>query len=88
MPQSEPLSFEQFRSMLAELLDLKAEQLAPEAYFVGDLGVDSIRMVEVFLSLRDMGLEVSPEIAWRIQTVGDAYRYYSERSTLSEDGKT
>jgi acyl carrier protein len=88
MPQSEPLSFEQFRSMLAELLDLKAEQLTPEAYFVGDLGVDSIRMVEVFLSLRDMGLEVSPEIAWRIQTVGDAYRYYSERSTLSEDGKT
>ena len=85
MPQSEPLSFEQFRGMLAELLDLPAEQLVPEAYFVGDLGVDSIRMVEVFLSLREMGLEVSPETAWQIQTVGDAYGYYSGQSTLGGD---
>ena len=88
MSESEALSFEQFRSMLAELLDLEAEQLVPEAYFVGDLGVDSIRMVEVFLSLRELGLEVSPETAWRVQTVGDAYRYYSEGSTMSQDAKT
>ena len=88
MLESEPLSFEQFRSMLAELLDLGVEQLAPEAYFVGDLGVDSIRMVEVFLGLRELGLEVSPETAWRIQTVGDAYHQYSERGTMSQDTKT
>ena len=88
MPKSEPLSFEQFRCMLAELLSLPMERLVPEAYFVGDLGVDSIRMVEVFLSLREMGLDVSPETAWRIQTVGDAYGYYSGRSTLNEDPKT
>lgn len=79
--QIEALSFEQFQAMLAELLSLDVEQLAPEAYFIADLGVDSIRMVEVFLRLQQMGLEVSPEVGWQIQTVGDAYRYYSEQVT-------
>ena len=75
------MSFQQFQAMLAELLSLDVEHLAPEAYFIADLGVDSIRMVEVFLRLQQMGLEVSPEVGWQIQTVGDAYRYYSEQVT-------
>ena len=79
--QIEALSFEQFQAMLAELLSLDVEQLAPEAYFITDLGVDSIRMVEVLLRLQAMGLEVSPEVGWQIQTVGDAYRYYREQVT-------
>lgn len=79
--QIEALSFEQFQAMLAELLNLDVEQLAPEAYFIADLGVDSIRMVEVFLRLQAMGLEVSPEVGWQIQTVGDAYHYYREQGT-------
>ena len=78
--QIEALSFEQFRATLAKLLSLDAEQLVPEAYFIADLGVDSIRMVEVFLQLQQMGLEVSPEVGWQIRTVGDAYRYYMEQA--------
>ena len=77
----EALSFGQFQAMLAELLSLDVEQLVPEAYFITDLGVDSIRMVEVLLRLQLMGLEVSPEIGWQIQTVGDAYHYYHQQST-------
>ena len=79
--QIEALSFQQFQAMLAELLSLDVEQLAPEAYFIADLGVDSIRMVEVLLRLQQMGLEVSPEVGWQIQTVGDAYHYYREQVT-------
>ena len=80
MSHPESLSFDEFRAMLAELLSLAPKQLTPEAYFIADLGVDSIRMVEVFLRLQKLGLEVSPEVGWRIQTVGDAYRYYCERA--------
>jgi len=78
-PHPESLSFQAFQAFLADLLHLDVEQVKPEAYFVTDLGVDSIRLVEVLLYLEERGLEVSPELAWRIQTVGDAYRLYQER---------
>jgi len=88
MPQPESVSFEEFRVILCELLSMEAERLTPEAYFVSDLGVDSIRMVEVFLRLREMGVDVSPEMAWGIGTVGDAYRVYTECTAHGEDGMT
>jgi acyl carrier protein len=79
MSQIEPLSFESFQAMLSELLTIDAGRLKPEAYFITDLGVDSIRMVEVLLRMEELGLELDPSLAWEIQTVGDAYRYYQEQ---------
>jgi acyl carrier protein len=76
MSQPMKLSFEAFQTMLAELLHLDAALFKPEAYFVTDLGVDSLRLVEILLRLEEMGLEISPDLAWQIQTVGDAYEYY------------
>lgn len=81
MTPLEPLSFEAFQAMLADLLEVNVEQVTPEAYFITDLGVDSIRMVEVLLRLEEMGLEMSPDLAWRIQTVDDAYRSYQQYAT-------
>jgi acyl carrier protein len=72
----EPLSFAAFQALLADILHMDAERLRPEAYFITDLGVDSLRMVEVLLRLEKMGVEVSPQAAWEIQTVEDAYGYY------------
>ena len=77
MPQPEPLSFEAFQIILAGLLNLDAAQLKPEAYFITDLGVDSLRMTEVLLRLEELGLELSPDLVWEIQTVGDAYEKYT-----------
>jgi acyl carrier protein len=81
MSQPEPLSFVAFQTILAELLNLDTAQIKPEAYFITDLGVDSLRMAEVLLRLEELGLELSPDLAWQIQTVGDAYRYYQEQVT-------
>lgn len=81
MTPLEPLSFEAFQAMLADLLEVNVEQVTPEAYFITDLGVDSIRMVEVLLRLEEMGLEMSPDLAWRIQTVDDAYRFSQQYAT-------
>ena len=76
----QPLSFEQFQALLAEVLHVDATQVKPEAYFVTDLGVDSVRLVEMMLRLETLGLELSPDLVWRIQTVGEAYRYYQEQA--------
>lgn len=75
-----PLSFEQFQALVAGVLDLEPAQVTPEAYFITDLGVDSIHLVEILLRLEKLGLPLTPDLAWRIQTVGDAYRYYQEQA--------
>jgi acyl carrier protein len=80
MPQLEPLSVEAFQALLADLLEVDVAQLTPEAYFVTDLGIDSLRMIQVLLRMEQMGLRLSLESVWRIQTVGDAYRYYQEQA--------
>ncbi len=78
MEQVKPLSFPAFQETLAELLQVDVAQVTPEAYFVTDLGVDSMRMMELLLQLEETGVEFSLETAWQIQTVDDAYRYYRD----------
>jgi len=73
------LTFEQFQALLADVLHVEQEHLKPEAYFITDLGVDSVRLVEVMLRLEKLGLELSPDLVWRIQTVGEAYQVYLEQ---------
>jgi acyl carrier protein len=79
MAQLAPLSFEEFQKLLAELLQIEIASLKPEAYWINDLGIDSIRIVQVLLRLQELGLPLALERAWEIQTVGDAYRYYQEQ---------
>jgi acyl carrier protein len=70
------LSFPEFRALLAEELMIDEEKIVPEASFIEDLLVDSIRMVEMILRLEEEGFRIPFEAAWQIETVGDAYRHY------------
>jgi len=76
MSKREPESFEEFRALLADLLKLDETQITPDAYFVTDLGVDSLRMFHLLFHLEDLGIAVPLSSAWQIQTVEDAYSYY------------
>jgi len=67
---------------MAEVLHVEVAQVKPEAYFVTDLGVDSVRLVEMMLRLEALGLELYPDLVWRFLTVGEAYRYYHEQAGL------
>ena len=84
LPGSPPLSFPEFRVLLADLLRAEPAQLLPDACLVTDLGVDSLRLVELLLRLEELGVEISPDAVWEIETVGDAYHYY--RSQLEASG--
>lgn len=79
------LSFAQFRAVLAELLDVAPERVTPEAYLITDLGADSMRMLQIVFRMEELGVAVPLDLAWRIQTVGDAYRYYVEQTIGSSD---
>lgn len=73
-------SLEEFREMLARRLGMPVEKFVPQASFLDDLGIDSIRMVEMFLEFERMGINIPPESAWDIQTVGDAYNFYLKQA--------
>lgn len=73
-PESSNLTFEEFRSLIAEELQVDEEKVVPGASFFSDLCVDSIRMVDMMLRLEELGLNISLEDAWQIETVEDAYQ--------------
>ncbi len=77
-PSKGPISFEEFQHMLADVLQMDEGKLVPEAAFVEDLLVDSIKLVELMLGLEENGINIPMEAAWDVQTVGDAYRVYKE----------
>jgi acyl carrier protein len=72
--ESSNLTFEEFRSLIAEELQVDEEKIVPEASFFSDLCVDSIRMVDMMLRLEELGLSIPLEDAWQIETVEDAYQ--------------
>ena len=77
-PSKEPLSFEEFKHLLAEELQVEESKVIPEASFVTDLMVDSIKLVDLMIGLEEKGIDFPMESAWDVQTVGDAYRVYKE----------
>ena len=67
--------------IIVEQLGVKAEEVVPEASFVDDLGADSLDTVELVMALEEeFGIEIPDEDAEKIQTVGDAIRYISQKT--------
>ena len=76
-----PISFEQFRSLVAKELQVDESQVGPETSFVQDLYADSVRLVELLLRLEEAGIDIPFEEAWNVETVGDAYQLYSRHAS-------
>ncbi len=62
------------REILCREMDVKAEQLQPEATLEADLGADSLTKVEIIIALEDrFGVTVPDEISEDVETVEDVY---------------
>lgn len=67
--------------IIVEQLGVKPEEVVPEASFVDDLGADSLDTVELVMALEEeFGIEIPDEDAEKIQTVGDAIKYITEKA--------
>ena len=54
-------------------------QITPTAYFIDDLGADSLDLVELVMRFEEeFGIEIPDEDAEKIQSVGDAYSYVEQ----------
>ncbi|MCM8778604.1 MAG: acyl carrier protein [Candidatus Omnitrophica bacterium] len=72
---------EKVKSIVAEQLGIKKEEIKDSSSFIDDLGADSLDTVELVMALEEeFGIEISDEDAEKIRTVGDAIKYIEEKS--------
>ena len=69
------------KSIIAEQLGVKPEEVTPEASFIDDLGADSLDTVELVMALEEeFGVEIPDEDAEKITTVGEAIKYIEDKA--------
>jgi acyl carrier protein len=67
------------RKIIVEQLDVKPDQVTPEAKFIEDLGADSLDIVELIMALEEeFGHEIPDEEAEKLLTVGDVVKYIED----------
>jgi acyl carrier protein len=69
------------RSIIAEQLGVKMEEVTDTASFVDDLGADSLDTVELVMALEEeFGIEIPDEEAEKMTSVGEAIRYVEAKA--------
>ncbi len=87
MDEGGVLSFPEFRRFISDNLGVVEEALTPETHFLFDLGVESLKLLELMLQFEvQLGSRVSPDAAWELLTVGDAYAYYLKQAQAEPAG--
>jgi len=72
---------EKIKSIIAEQLGVKVEEVTPQASFIDDLGADSLDTVELIMALEEeFNVEIPDEDAEKMTTVGDAVKYIEEKA--------
>ena len=72
---------EKVKSIIAEQIGVKVEEVTPTASFIDDLGADSLDTVELVMALEEeFNIEIPDEDAEKITTVGDAIKYIEEKT--------
>ena len=72
---------EKVKSIIAEQLGVKQEEVTPTSSFIDDLGADSLDTVELVMALEEeFGIEIPDEDAEKMTSVGDAVKYIEEKT--------
>ena len=72
---------EKVKSIVAEQLGVKSEEVKEGAKFIDDLGADSLDTVELVMALEEeFGAEIPDEDAEKLTTVGEAIQYIEEKA--------
>lgn len=70
---------EKVTQIIVEKLGCDEAQVVPAASFTGDLGADSLDIVEMVMEFEtQFGIAISDDKAEQIQTVGDAIKFIEE----------
>ena len=68
--------FEKIKTLLAEQLDVDAEEMSLDTKIADDLGADSLDVVELLMSIEDeFEVEIPDEEIEKLKTIGDVVEY-------------
>jgi acyl carrier protein len=72
--------YARFQTLTAELLEVPADLVVPEASFADDLGADSLDLVELVETLEQaFGVHISDDDLADVTTVGEAFALLTSR---------
>ncbi len=67
------MEFEKLQSIIAEVLNVGADDITMDTTFVEDLGADSLDVFQIIMGIEEeFDIEIPTDAAERIVTVGDA----------------
>ena len=67
------MEFEKLQGIIAEVLNVEAEEISMATTFVDDLGADSLDVFQIIMGIEEeFEIEIPQEAAEHIVTVGDA----------------
>ncbi len=67
------MEFEKLKNIIAEVLNVDADEITMDTTFVDDLGADSLDVFQIIMGIEEeFDIEIPSEDAEKIVTVGDA----------------
>ena len=67
------MEFEKLQGIIAEVLNVEADDITAETTFVEDLGADSLDIFQIVMGIEEaFDIEIPTDAAEKIVTVGDA----------------
>ncbi|MBE5949539.1 MAG: acyl carrier protein [Lachnospiraceae bacterium] len=67
------MEFEKLQQIIAEVLNVDADEISMETTFTDDLGADSLDVFQIIMGIEEeFDIEIANEDAENIVTVGDA----------------
>lgn len=71
---------ERVKKIIMQQLKVREDEVTDKAHFVQDLGAESIDSIELMVAFEaEFDIEIPPEEAERIQTVGEAVKYIENK---------
>ena len=71
--------FEEVKKIIAEELNIDEAKITMDSKLIDDLGADSLDAVSLIMAVEEKyNIQISDEVAQKIQTVGDIVRYAEE----------
>ena len=67
------MEFEKLQEIIADVLNVNADEITMETQFVDDLGADSLDIFQIIMGIEEaFDIEIDNDDAEKIVTVGDA----------------
>ena len=68
------MEFEKLQQIIAEVLNVNADEITTETTFVDDLGADSLDVFQIIMGIEEeFDIEIPNEEVEKIVSVGDAF---------------